>query len=192
MNPILHSQKRYSPPQTERRKTNSRTHPQCVFASHKLGARWRSWGWGGWGWGRGERRFFKFLIWLIRLHRRRYVNHLNSWYAQNTLPQVQQLMLSTERRLFFIFIFHFHSSYFQLKKIMGIRRRQFRGGHFSGEYQPAKKIKITKRENGKRCTFSFEASTTDSPKLRDFLRCKRAWKDRQSLWWLQTSDNTRA
>ena len=120
---------------------------------------------------------------------------MNTWttliHDMRRILCLQQLMLSRERRLIFSFIFHFHSSHFQLKKIMGIGRRKFRDGHFSGEYQPPKKIKITKRENGKRCTFSFEASTTDSPKPRDFLRCKRAWKDRQSLSWLQTSDNTK-
>lgn len=51
-------------------------------------------------------------------------------------------------------------------------RRKFHGGHFSGEYQPAKKMKIKEEENQKKSDISFEGSTTDStsPTLRDFLK----------------------
>ena len=51
-------------------------------------------------------------------------------------------------------------------------RRKFHGGHFSGEKQPAKKIKKKEEENEKKSDISFEGSTTDStsPTPRDFLK----------------------
>ena len=49
-------------------------------------------------------------------------------------------------------------------------RRKFHGGQFSGEYQPAKKIKTKEEENEKRSNISFEGSSTDSSKPKDFLK----------------------
>ena len=49
-------------------------------------------------------------------------------------------------------------------------RRKFHGGQFSGEYQPAKKVKTKEGENEKRSNISFEGSSTDSSKPKDFLK----------------------
>ena len=49
-------------------------------------------------------------------------------------------------------------------------RRKFHGGQFSGEYQPAKKVKTKEEENEKRSNISFEGSSTDSSKPKDFLK----------------------
>ena len=49
-------------------------------------------------------------------------------------------------------------------------RRKFHGGQFSGEYQPAKKIKTKEEETEKRSNNSLEGSSTDSSKPKDFLK----------------------
>mgnify|MGYP007058319639 CR=1 FL=1 len=47
-------------------------------------------------------------------------------------------------------------------------RKKFHGGEFSGEYQPAKKLKTKEEEKGKRSNISFEGSSTNSSKQKDF------------------------
>ncbi|XP_015775683.1 PREDICTED: uncharacterized protein LOC107353814 [Acropora digitifera] len=49
-------------------------------------------------------------------------------------------------------------------------QRKFHCGQFSGEYQPAKKVKTKEEENEKRSNISFEGSSIDSSRPKDFLK----------------------
>ena len=81
----------------------------------------------------------------------------------------EQLLLSRNRRLFFLIVY-VKVTKVALKNVDRMGRRKFHGGQFSGEYQPAKKIKTKEEENEKRANNSLEGSSTDSSKPKDFLK----------------------
>ena len=60
-------------------------------------------------------------------------------------------------------------------------RRKFHVGQLCGEHQPAKKVKTKEEENEKRSNISFNGSSTDSSKSKDFLKAVNEFEKIEKL-----------